>query len=65
MDVPFQGASLRVIGREDFIAMKVFAGGRQDLADARNALSIAGDSMAKLVDNRAVSFGGEHSVDGG
>jgi hypothetical protein len=27
-----------VIGREDFIAMKCFAGGPQDLADARVAL---------------------------
>ena len=36
--VPFQGKVLRVIGREDFIAMKCFAGGPQDLADARVAL---------------------------
>lgn len=36
--VPFLGSSLRVIGREDFIAMKCFAGGPLDLADARNAL---------------------------
>jgi len=33
--VPFEGASLRVIGREDFIAMKCFAGGPQDVVDAR------------------------------
>lgn len=36
--VPFRGATLRVIGREDFIAMKCFAGGPQDVADAREAL---------------------------
>ena len=36
--VPFLGSSLRVIGREDFIAMKCFAGGPLDLADARGAL---------------------------
>ena len=36
--VPFQGGELRVIGREDFIAMKCFAGGPQDIADARQAL---------------------------
>ena len=36
--VPFLGSSLRVIGREDFIAMKCFAGGPLDLADARSAL---------------------------
>lgn len=39
--VPFMGSSLRVIGREDFIAMKCFAGGPQDLADARIALKAA------------------------
>jgi predicted nucleotidyltransferase len=37
--VPFMGSTLRVIGREDFIAMKCFAGGPQDLADARQALT--------------------------
>jgi predicted nucleotidyltransferase len=36
--VPFSGRTLRIIGREDFIAMKCFAGGPQDLADAREAL---------------------------
>ncbi len=36
--VPFHGDSIRVIGCEDFIAMKCFAGGPQDLVDAREAL---------------------------
>ncbi len=36
--VPFQGIDLRVIGREDFIAMKCFAGGPLDLMDARAVL---------------------------
>jgi predicted nucleotidyltransferase len=39
--VPFLGSSLRVIGREDFIAMKCFAGGPQDIADARDAFKAA------------------------
>jgi hypothetical protein len=39
--VPFLGSSLRVIGREDFIAMKCFAGGPLDIADARDALKSA------------------------
>ncbi len=38
IEVTFQGATLRIIGREDFIAMKVFAGGPQDLVDARRAM---------------------------
>ncbi len=36
--IPFQGASVRIIGREDFIAMKCYAGGPQDVADALQAL---------------------------
>jgi hypothetical protein len=38
VDVPFSGDTLRVIGREDFIAMKCFAGGPQDIVDAHVAL---------------------------
>jgi hypothetical protein len=45
IEVPFQGATMRVVGREDFIAMKVFAGGPQDLADARHAILIAGELL--------------------
>ena len=41
--VPLLGGSLRVIGREDFIAMKCFAGGPQDVADARHALKAANE----------------------
>lgn len=63
MDVPFQGASLRVIGREDFIAMKVFAGGPQDLADARNALSIAGDSLDVVLLERLAKRYGHDAVE--
>lgn len=37
-EVQFQGRGLRVIGREDFIATKCYAGGPQDLADAAVAL---------------------------
>lgn len=38
IEVPFSGDTLRIIGREDFIAMKCFAGGPQDIADAHVAL---------------------------
>lgn len=37
LDIPFMGTSLRIVGREDFIAMKCFAGGPQDIMDARSA----------------------------
>jgi predicted nucleotidyltransferase len=39
ISVPFQGESVRIIGREDFIAMKCYAGSPQDLADALSALT--------------------------
>jgi hypothetical protein len=45
IDVPFVGEMLRVAGREDFIAMKLFAGGPQDLTDARNAITAAQGSL--------------------
>jgi hypothetical protein len=56
--VPFLGTSLRVIGREDFIAMKCFAGGPQDIADARNALRAAKEPInVDLLRRLARNFG--------
>jgi hypothetical protein len=37
IEVPFLGLNLSIVGREDFIAMKCFAGGPQDLLDAKSA----------------------------
>lgn len=45
LTVPFQGETLRVIGREDFVAMKIFAGAPKDLADARAVIRLAGASL--------------------
>jgi hypothetical protein len=41
LDVPFQGNTIRVAGVEDFVAMKCFAGGPQDLLDAKQAYETA------------------------
>ena len=41
ISVAFSGTNLRIIGREDFIAMKCFAGGPQDMADAQEAFRAA------------------------
>ncbi|MGE0466684.1 MAG: hypothetical protein AB7P44_09595 [Steroidobacteraceae bacterium] len=41
ISVPFSGTTLRIIGREDFIAMKCFAGGPLDIADAQEAIRAA------------------------
>jgi len=37
VEVEFMGVNLRIVGREDFIAMKCFAGGPQDILDAHSA----------------------------
>ena len=41
IEVPFMGMNLRIAGREDFIAMQCFAGGPQDILDARSAFRSA------------------------
>jgi hypothetical protein len=58
IEVPFQGAMLKFIGREDFIAMKVFAGGPLDLVDATRAIA-AGDTKLdrKLLRRLAKAYG--------
>ena len=40
-EVEFRDMALRIVGREDFIALKCFAGGPQDLLDARSAYQAA------------------------
>jgi hypothetical protein len=61
-NVTFFGESLSVVGREDFIAMKVFAGGPQDLADARQAMDFDRDALdLDLLQRLAARFGPETS----
>jgi hypothetical protein len=45
IEIPFQGSTLKFIGGEDFIAMKVFAGGPMDLVDATRAISAGRHSL--------------------
>lgn len=60
VDVPFQGMTLRFIGREDFIAMKVFAGGPLDLIDASRAILASTESLdIELVRRLAKRYGRE------
>lgn len=62
IDVPFQGTTLRFIGREDFVAMKAFAGGPMDLVDAARAIAAGGASLdVELVRRLAKRFGREAS----
>jgi hypothetical protein len=56
--VRFSGASLQVVGREDFIAMKVFAGGPQDISDALSAIAANPESLdLELLRRLALQFG--------
>ena len=60
--VAFQRSTVRFISREDFIAMKVFAGGPMDLVDATRAVTAAGASLdLELVRRLARRFGREAS----
>jgi predicted nucleotidyltransferase len=60
--VPFEGATLKFIGREDFIAMKVFAGVPMDLVDAERAITAGRDSLdLELVRRLAKRYGRDAS----
>lgn len=49
VELLFHGTALRVVGLEDFIAMKSLAGGPQDLTDALAAITAAGDRLNQLL----------------
>jgi hypothetical protein len=58
VEVPLEGTRLRFVGREDFIAMKVAAGGPVDLLDAENAIAADPKSLnVDLVRNLGLRFG--------
>lgn len=63
VELIFHDAELRVVGLEDFIAMKIFAGGPQDLVDARAAITAAGDRLnLPLATTLAQRFGRDVAV---
>jgi len=45
VEAAFMSASIRVIGLEDFIAMKLFAGSPKDLGDVVGALRVSADRI--------------------
>jgi len=58
--VALAGATLEIVGREDFVAMKAFAGGPVDLADARAVMDLDRGSLdVELLRRLAQRFGGE------
>lgn len=59
-NVNMNGQRLRVIGREDFIAMKAFAGSALDLSDARQAIAVDRNSLdLELLQRLANRFGND------
>jgi len=60
IEVPFEGASLTVLDREDFIATKLFAGGPQAMADAAAAILMNATTLdLPLLRELARSYGHE------
>jgi predicted nucleotidyltransferase len=58
--VSLAGATLEIVGREDFVAMKAFAGGPVDLADARAVMDLDRGSLdLELLRRLAQRFGRE------
>lgn len=58
--VPFDGEPLKFVGLEDFVAMKLFAAGPQDIADAQNALAAAPEQLdTNLLRELATRYGKE------
>jgi hypothetical protein len=58
--IPFQDSQLRVVGREDFIAMKLFAHDPQGRIDAEHALLAAGEEPdLELLRKLAAAYGPE------
>ena len=56
--VALAGATLEIVGREDFVAMKAFAGGPVDLADARAVIELERGSLdLELLRRLAQRFG--------
>lgn len=57
-EITLSGFPLKIIGREDFIALKVYAGGPQDLADARAVMATDPTSLdLDRVRRAAAGFG--------
>ena len=62
VEAEYEGQTLRFVGLEDFVAMKLYAGGPVDLEDARNILSLQGDDLdMRLIEDLAARFGDDAS----
>jgi len=54
----FQNAEINMIGLEDFIAMKIFAGSPKDINDVKGALELSGEDIDfKLLRKLTLAYG--------
>ena len=58
----FMNVKIRVVGIEDFIAMKIFAGSQKDLADVTGALDVSRDLVDRPLLNELVRAYGDDAV---
>jgi len=63
IETDFMGTRIRVIGVEDFIAMKIFAGSPRDLSDAAGVLKVSGDRMDMTLAKSLVRKYGKGALD--
>ena len=56
----FMDCSIKVIGREDFIAMKIFAGSSKDILDVIGVLNVSGEKIdLKLLKKLTAQYGAD------
>ena len=56
--VPFSDSKIQIVSVEDFIAMKIFAGGPQDIQDVRNVLKVSTHQINfKLLRTLSLQYG--------
>lgn len=63
IEVRFLDQTLRIIGIEDFIAMKLFAGGPRDIDDALNVLAVSGDTLDEALLRKITRQYGRRELD--
>ena len=62
VDATVMKTRIRVVGLEDFLAMKIFAGSPKDLADASGVLHVSGDQVNQALLNELVQPYGKSAL---
>ncbi len=62
IDVLFSGKKIRIIGLEDFIAMKIFAASLKDIEDAKNAMKVSAERINPSLLKTLVSNSGKGAL---